>query len=197
MPTIPVGSPAAGASLGERGDAGAAATLCASLLSMRPASIANRSRKHLDDGGRVLKVTAKGKTVELSLVGETEIAERTMRRMRAVLAIQARGKLPDAPLIGTGHDRWWVRREVRRLCALAGVPVVPPKGLRGTHASVGRRLGISPALLAEGLAHSEAVQERHYATASAVAAGHQARVMEMVGNVNHFPGTSQEEKEGP
>lgn len=163
--------------LGEQGDAGAAATLCASLLGLRASTIANRRTEHLDDNGRILKATAKGKTVELSLVGQTPDQERIMVRLRRVLALQARGKTHTEPLIGTGHDRWWVRREVRRLCTLAGVRIVPPHGLRGTHASVGRELGISPAILAGALAHSEAVQEQHYATPRAVAAGQQARVL--------------------
>lgn len=167
--------------LGERGDAGAAATLCASLLGMRATSIVDRRREHLDDYGRVLVVRAKGKTVHLSLVGETERQEQVMARLRAVLAQQGRGKLPGAPLIGTGHDRWWVRREIHRLCGLAGVPVVPPHGLRGTHASVGRALGISPALLAGALAHSEQVQERHYATPAAIAAGQIGKVTDVLG----------------
>ena len=178
--------------LGEQGDAGAAATLCCSLLGMRASAVANRQRQHLDARGTVLKTTGKGRTVELSLLGETEEQEQVMARFRAVLARQARGKTPLAPLIGSGHDRWWVRREVRRLCLAAGVPVVPPHGLRGTHASVGRQLGISPALLAGALAHSEAVQERHYATPAAVAAGQQARVLGGLTHPNHTPAMKKE-----
>lgn len=170
--------------LGEQGDAGAAAAMCCSLLGLRASTVTNRQRQHLDAGGTILKSTAKGKTVELSLRGETPDQELVMARFRRVLAAQARGKTPLAPLIGTGHDRWWVYREVHRLCELAGVPKVPPHGLRGTHASVGRSLGISPALLAGALAHSQQVQERHYATAGAIAAGQQARV---VGAITHSP----------
>ena len=167
--------------LADRGDAGAVATLCCGLLGMRASAVANRRREHLDDGGRILKTEGKGQSVELSLVGETEAQEATMGRLRLALQDQARGKQPGAPLIGTGHDRWWVRREVQRLCELAGVPVVPPHGLRGTHASLGRRLGISPALLAGSLAHSEAVQARHYATPAAIAAGQIGKVTDLLG----------------
>jgi len=167
--------------LADRGDAGAVATLCCSLLGMRASAVANRRREHLDDGGRILKTEGKGQSVELSLVGETQAQEATMGRLRLALQDQARGKPPGSPLIGTGHDRWWVRREVRRLCGLAGVPVVPPHGLRGTHASVGRALGISPALLAGALAHSEQVQERHYATPAAIAAGQIGKVTDVLG----------------
>ncbi len=164
-----------------KGDAGAAAVLCCSLLGMRASTVANRTREHLDAHGTILKSTAKGQTVELSLMGETPDAEGIMAQLRHALALQARGKLPQAPLIGSGHDRWWVRREVQRLCTLAGVRVVPPHGLRGTHASVGRSLGISPGLLAGSLAHSQRVQERHYATPEAVASGQVARVVGVLG----------------
>lgn len=165
---------------GEKGDAGAAAVLCCSLLGLRASSVTNRRREHLDAHGTILKSSAKGKTVELSLMGDTPEAEEVMARLRHVLSLQARHKAPLAPLIGTGHDRWWVRRQVRRLCELAGVRVVPPHGLRGTHASLGRSLGISPGLLAGALGHSQAVQERHYATPGSVASGQVARVVGQV-----------------
>ena len=170
-----------GLDLAEQGDAGAVAGLCCSLLGMRASAVASRRVEHLDDGGRILKTEGKGRSVELSLVGETPEQEAVLVRLRAVLARQARGKRAEAPLIGTGHDRWWVRREVQRLCRAAEVRVVPPHGLRGTHASVGRALGISPAVLAGSLAHSEAVQARHYATPGAIASGQVGRVANAVG----------------
>ena len=167
--------------LTDRKDAGAVAALCCSVLGMRASAVASRRVQHLDDGGRVLKTEGKGRSVELSLVGETPEQESIMARLRLALQDQARGKPPEAPLIGAGHTRWWVRREVRRVCGLAGVPVVPPHGLRGTHASVGRALGISPAVLAGSLAHSEAVQVRHYATPAAIAAGQIGKVADVLG----------------
>lgn len=168
--------------LGEGGDAGGAAASCCSILGMRATSVVDRERRHLDAQGTVLVVRAKRKTVSLSLVGKNEEQELVMARLRAVLALQARGKTPAAPLIGTGHDRWWVYRQVHRVCELAGVPPVPPHGLRGSHASAGQELGISPALLAGALAHSQEVQARHYATPAAQAAGQIARVVGQLGS---------------
>lgn len=163
--------------LGLQGDAGAAATLCAGLLGMRATSIIDRKCRDLDDGGRILKVVAKRRTVELSLVGETLEQEQTMIKVRAILARQARGKSTEAALIGSGHDRWWLQDQVARLCRLAEVPVVCPQGLRGTVESVGRKLAIAPALLAEGLSHSVEVAERHYATTESVLGAKQAAVL--------------------
>lgn len=184
--------------LGEKGDAGAAATLCCAVLGLRASTVANRRRRHLDAHGTILQATAKKKTVDLSLVGQTPEQEQVMSRLRRVLALQARGKLPEAHLIGLGvskadgsvvpHDRWWVRREVNRLCELAGVPVVPPHGLRGTFQSVGRQLQIAPGLLAGALSHSEAVAERHYATSASVAAGQQGAVLQVL-----VPGRSKDD----
>ena len=182
--------------LGERGDAGAAATLCCGLLGLRASTVVDRLRRHLDDGGRTLTARAKGRTVDLSLVGQDGEQERIMQRLRRVLQLQARGKLPEAPLIGAGHDRWWVRRAVQRLCEEAGVRVVPPHGLRGTVTSVGRQLQIAPALLAGALGHSEAVQERHYATPAAQAAGQVGGVLIALtgpaGRSRNDPGTGGE-----
>lgn len=162
--------------LGLAGDAGAAATMCVALFGTRATSTVNRKRRDLDDGGKALKIVAKGRTVVASLVGDTPEHETDMILVRAVFAIQARSKLPEAPLFGTGHDRWWLQDQVARLCGLAEVPVVSPQGLRATVESVGRHRAIAPALLAEGLSHSIAVAERHYATAESVLASRQHAV---------------------
>jgi len=188
--------------LGLCGDAGAAATVCAALLGMRATSIIDRKRRDLDDGGRILKVVAKRRTVELSLVGDTPEREATMIQVRAVLGIQARSKLPEAPLIGSGHDRWWVQDQVARLCRLAEVSVVSPQGLRGTIESVGRKLGIHAAVLADGLSHSVAVAERSYATAESVLGAKQSAVLAVLtgggaGSSKDEPKTNQTESQRP
>ena len=56
------------------------------------------------------------------------------------------------------------------------MPVVCPQGLRGTVESVGRKLAIAPAVLAEGLSHSVEVAERHYATAESVLSAKQSAI---------------------
>jgi integrase len=123
--------------------------------------------------------------------------EAILSRFRAVLARQAIGKSPTDPLIGTGHDRWWIRRQVGRLCQLAKVPVVCAHALRGTHVSAAYEEGESPAMVARSVGHAgTAVGQRHYATQEAQAAGRQKRALtalqgEVTGKSFDFPMTSQ------
>lgn len=167
--------------LGERGDAGAAAVLCGQLGGLRASTIANRQRRHFDKRGTVLWATAKGKTVPLSLVGRDEQAEAILSRFRKVLALQAKDKLPEAPLIGTGHDRWWVRRQTHRICDLAKVSRVTAHALRGSHISGAYEEGESPAAVARSVGHShESTGQRHYATAAAQAQGGMARALNSI-----------------
>jgi integrase len=70
-----------------------------------------------------------------------------------------------------------VLRAVRRCCKAAGVPVVTPHGLRGTHAKVAREVGVSGVLLAAAMGHeSEATTTEHYAGRNAVQQGAIERV---------------------
>lgn len=56
------------------------------------------------------------------------------------------------------HGRTWVHL----VCERAGVPLVCPHGLRGTHSSIAREAGATGQLVASALGHSEAVNARHY-----------------------------------
>jgi integrase len=80
-----------------------------------------------------------------------------------------------------GRDRWWVHREVTRCCKAAGVPLVPPHGLRGTWASLARAVATAPVAVAATLGQAGTeVQERHYARPDAIAAGHQVAVLQVI-----------------
>ena len=96
--------------------------------------------------------------------------------LRADLEALARGRGPETYLFqqrvrgsvgkaGTPRSPGWLRKLVRRVCEDAGVRVVPPHGLRDTHASVMRALlGRSPAQIGEALGHGDhgRTAERHY-----------------------------------
>ncbi|MDB4982108.1 MAG: hypothetical protein JWM82_2860, partial [Myxococcales bacterium] len=76
---------------------------------------------------------------------------------------------PDESLFGAS-TRHWVLRSVKRCCEAAGVRVVSPHGLRGTHAKMAREVGVSGVLLAQAMGHeSETTTTEHYAGRSAVA----------------------------
>lgn len=66
-----------------------------------------------------------------------------------------------------------VRRQVQRLCRLAGVPIVSPHGLRGTHGRLAVEAGISADVVAASLRHQNVTTE-HGAGRDAVAAAQAA-----------------------
>ena len=66
---------------------------------------------------------------------------------------------------------------VRRLCAAAGVSIVSPHGLRGTHATICASVGASPDIVARSLGHtSYAVTAAHYTNADVMADQRQTAV---------------------
>lgn len=82
-------------------------------------------------------------------------------------------------------DRHWLRREVKRLCRDARVPIVTPHGLRGTHASIARGPGgATAAAIAAALGHgvptAPAVTGRHYISGEAETAARQERVFQVL-----------------
>ncbi len=131
---------------------GATATLCCLLLAMRAGEVARISARDIDDGGRVLWV----------LEAKTEAGERCLE-VPDVL----QKRLPT--LAALDVDRHWVSYHVRRCCKAAGVLVVGPHSLRGTHASLATSAGATSQLVAATLGHaSTGVTEAHYTEPSAL-----------------------------
>jgi integrase len=148
--------------LSQPGDAGAVGTLCAYWLGMRATEIVSRTVRNLDGRGTLLDITE----------AKTTAGERTLKlpaKLQPLLGALAKEKQPDDKLFGEA-DRHWLRREVKRCCKAAGVRVVGPHGLRGTHAKVAREVGVSGVLLAAAMGHeSETTTTEHYAGRAAVA----------------------------
>ena len=89
---------------------------------------------------------------------------------------RAEGKQPSDRIFGV-VNRHWVLRSVKRICAAAGVPVVPAHGLRGTHARLAVEAGISGDVVAASLGHeSFATTTASYAGPDAVAGAAADRV---------------------
>lgn len=132
----------------------ATAVALALLCSIRASAIADRTVRDLDDGARVLwiehdKTDAGDRRLEVPEV------------LRARLAKLAAGRSGGARLFGD-VNRHWVRYHTRRLCKHAGVPLVCPHGLRGTHASLARPV-VPVEHVARVLGHAgPAVTQRHY-----------------------------------
>ncbi len=138
-------------------------------MGMRASSIASIVARDLDDDGHLLWIDD----------DKTDAGRRTLRVpavLREQLVALANGADSDHRLIG--HSRYWVRDQVIRLCGLAGVPVVSPHGLRGTHATIGRlRTRQSPEEVAAALGQSSPlVTDAHYVDREQAAEAEQRRV---------------------
>jgi integrase len=124
------------------------------LCSVRASAITNRTVRDLDDGARVLWIEE----------DKTEAGDRRLEVpevLRARLAKLAAGRSGGERLFGEA-DRHWLRYHTHRLCKLAGVPLVCPHGLRGTHASIARPV-VPVEHVARVLGHSgTAITQRHY-----------------------------------
>ena len=147
---------------------GAVAALMALLMGMRVSEIADRIVRNLDDDGRLLWITD----------AKTQAGVRRLqvpRQLQPLLKRVAANKQPGDRLFGPKASRYTVLRYVRRICRAAGVPVVPPHGLRGTHASLAMTAGATGDLVAAALGHeSFTTTERHYARPEAIADAQQS-----------------------
>ena len=124
----------------------ATAALCCLLLAMRAGEIAGLSPRSIDDGGRILRVED----------AKTEAGNRLIEVPEVM-----RDRLPA--LAAATFTRHMVNHHVRRLCRAAGVEVVGPHALRGTHASLATRAGASSQLVADSLGHASTdVTQQHY-----------------------------------
>jgi integrase len=159
--------------LASGGDVGAVGVMSALLLGLRAGEVVERVVRDVDDGGRLLWVPS----------SKTEAGKRTLHvpvPLSGHLSRLAAGRPAQELLFGL-HWRDWVRHQARRLCELAGVPVVPAHGLRGTHATLALDAGQSGLEVARSLGHeSESTTRGAYALAGAGQRAVAERVVERV-----------------
>jgi integrase len=149
---------------------------------MRASEITDRIVRNLDDDARLLWIT-EAKT------------QAGVRRLQVPLQLQpllkrfAHGKAPGDRIFGPKASRFTVLRHVRRICKAAGVPIIPPHGLRGTHASLAMSAGGTGNLVAAALGHeSFTTTERHYARPEAIAEARQSGALrELKKSSREFP----------
>jgi len=122
-----------------------------------------------DDGGEdgwSVKTASRRRAVELPPALEADLSSLCAgRRPTEFLFVQpaACGARPGRP--GTPRSATWLRQHVQRVCRLAEVRVVPPHGLRDTHASVLRALHRKTACeIGDVLGHADhgVTARRHY-----------------------------------
>lgn len=152
---------------------GPVAAMCCFLLGMRCCEVVERVVRDVDDGGRLLwipdsKTPAGRRTLEVPPV------------MVPYLKALTKGRLSAAPLFSS-TERSWPRNWVKRICALAGVPVVSAHGLRGTHATLAMDRGTSGPVVAAQLGHESATTTcANYASRQAQVTGQQRRFMKVL-----------------
>lgn len=148
------------------GDSGALAVALQLTLGLRSNEVLSRRVRDIDEDGAVLVIPS-GKTKNARR--RPQVPEFLRRPLRAL----SQGRTPDALLFGDhGNDNsrsTYLRRKVLQLCQQAGVPSVCPHSLRGLHATLALRQGVSSQAVAAALGHgSFAVTARHYADPTAI-----------------------------
>jgi integrase len=133
-------------------DLAALAALCALLLAMRAGEIVGLEAEDINDEGRLVYIRAAKTEAGVRVLGAPPV-------LATLLAKQARST--DGRLFP--FRREWVREAVLRLCRDAGVPEVCAHSLRGLHATLAVKAGLSPHAVAGVLGHaSPEVTRRHY-----------------------------------
>ncbi len=145
-------------------DDGALAVLLALTMGMRAGEVVSRTVRDLDDGGRLLRVTP---NEALGFAPKTDKSVRAVpvpQVLQPLLLARTRHKLPGALLLvaegGGAHWRDWVSEQTRRLCRLAGVPVVCAHSLRGVAATAAVEAGVAVEAVASLLGHESSRMTR-------------------------------------
>ena len=158
----------------EQGDHGALAVALQLALGLRSSEVLLRRVRDVDEAGSVL-IIPDGKTHNARR--RPHVPEFLRVHLLAAIAGKessdfvfgsSRGTQPVF-LRGDNSRGTFLRRKVHEICKLAGVPIVCPHSLRGLHATLAVRQGISSVAVAAALGHgSFAITARHYADPSAI-----------------------------
>ncbi len=147
-------------------------------LALRASEVCGLDARDVDDGGQTLWITR----------SKTEAGKRRLEvagPIAACLAHQAKGRI--GPLFGKCTPAM-VYHHVTRICARAGVTVVCPHGLRGTHATLAASKGATSALLMEALGHTSiAVTRAHYIQGGTMEAAEAREAMRQLGAIDVVP----------
>lgn len=139
------------------------------LMGMRASEILRCAARDIDDRGRLLWIP-----VSKTMSGRRVLAIPVVLRRHLLRA--STGQSPLARLFP--HRREWLYKWVRRICDLAGTPLVCTHSLRGLHATLAIDAGVSPPAVASALGHASArATLLSYADASTVAHARQRRVV--------------------
>ena len=147
----------------QAGDESSLALMALLLMGLRSGEILQRVARDvdvLDDS--VLLWIEHGKT--RAATRHHEVPE----PLASLLAKRIEGRKPDDWLFpadtATGYRRLeWFGSACKRVCRDAGVPLIPPHGLRGTWATLTTEAGVLSHVVARELGHThQSITERHY-----------------------------------
>jgi integrase len=125
------------------------------IFGMRASEITGLQVRDLDADGTILRVRGTKSKAGIRSLAIPPWFGPNLQRL-------AEGKESTEPLVG--RNRTWLHRNVRAICKIAGVPVVPPHGLRGTHADLALTAAATPLSVSKALGHeSLTTTYRHYA----------------------------------
>jgi integrase len=138
-------------------DDGAVAVLLGMLMGLRAGEIVSRTARDVDDEGRILWIDD---NAAIAFSPKTQASRRPVQvweEVRPYLLARVKDKLPGALLFqaegGGAHWRDWVRKQTRRLCKEAHVPVVCAHSLRGFAATLNLLSGVALPQVAAALGH--------------------------------------------
>lgn len=129
------------------GQRGPLAAMMALLMGMRASEILRCAARDIDDRGRLLWIP-----VSKTMSGRRVLAIPVALRRHLLRA--STGLSPLARLFP--HRREWLYKWVRRICDLAGTPLVCTHSLRGLHATLAIDAGVTPPAVASALGHASA-----------------------------------------
>lgn len=140
-----------------QGDDGAVAVLLGMLMGLRAGEIVSSTARDVDDEGRILWVEDNETAAFTTKTRASKRPVPVWEEVRPYLLTRVKDKLPDALLFqaDTGGPHWrdWVRKQTKRLCNEAKVPVVCAHSLRGFAATLSLLSGVPLSQVAASLGH--------------------------------------------
>lgn len=140
----------------------ATALLMLLLMALRQGDVINRRVRDVDLNATVLRVT-KGKTAK------SNRPRKIPDQLQPLLKQMIHGRdveewlFPASDTASGTHTNHWLRKSQRRFCKAAGVPYIPPHGLKGTAGSILAETGELSDKIADHLSHARrSMTERHY-----------------------------------
>lgn len=131
------------------------------MMALRQGDVVKRLVRDVDLQGTVLRVSG----------GKTEKSNRPRKipaQLQPLLRMITTGRDAHEQLFpgctkGRAHTNHWLRKAQKRFCTAAGVPYIPPHGLKGTAASILADTGELADKIADHLSHThKSMTERHY-----------------------------------